>query len=206
MGAEPATHTPMEAPAATTDRDGALLPARAAACAPPAFERVYEETFDFVWRCARRLGADAASLDDVVQDVFVVVHRRLPEFEGRASLTTWVFGIVRRVVRDHRRTRARKGAGLHGADAARVPARAAGPAEHAERAEAARVLNAVLEALTDERREVFVLAELEQMSAPEIAEALGENVNTVYSRLRAARADFDAAVGRHRARDGWRLR
>lgn len=201
-----ATDTPMNALAATNEREGPVCAERPHLASPPSFQEVYEETFDFVWRCARRLGVDASSMDDVVQDVFVVVHRRLPDFEGRAALTTWVFGIVRRVVRDHRRTRARKGAGLHGDDAAVQPSPDATPAEHVERVEAARVLHDLLDELGDERREVFVLAELEQMSAPEIAEALGENVNTVYSRLRAARAEFEAALGRHRARDTWRLR
>src|SRR4051794_16597314 len=72
------------------------------------FEEVYEEHFSFVWRAARRLGAPAAAVDDVVQEVFLVVHRRLPEFAGRSSLKTWLFAIVLRVVRDHRRSLRRK--------------------------------------------------------------------------------------------------
>ena len=64
----------------------------------------------------------------------------------------------------------------------------------------------LLDELDDDKRAVFVLAELEQMSVPEIAEALGENVNTVYARLRAARREFEQLVSREQARDTWRLR
>ena len=50
---------------------------------PPGFEVVYDQYFDFAWRNLRRLGVPPAQLDDAVQDTFVVVHRRLAEFEGR---------------------------------------------------------------------------------------------------------------------------
>ena len=70
--------------------------------------------------------------------------------------------------------------------------------------EAVRTLHTILDELDDEKREVFVLAELEQMTVPEIADAVEANVNTVYSRLRAARREFDQAVLRHRAREQWR--
>src|SRR5689334_9453575 len=69
------------------------------------FAEIYDAQFAFVWRSLRRLGVDPSGLDDAAQDVFLVVHRRLPEFEGRASLKTWVYEIVRRVARDHRRTK-----------------------------------------------------------------------------------------------------
>jgi RNA polymerase sigma-70 factor (ECF subfamily) len=74
------------------------------------------------------------------------------------------------------------------------------------RGEGQRLLHAVLESLEDDQREVFVLCELEQLSAPEIASALEVNVNTVYSRLRAARQSFEAALKRVRSRDEWRMR
>src|SRR5580765_6751726 len=72
------------------------------------FAEVYEAHFAFVWRSVRRLGVDDAAVDDVVQETFVIVHRRLQEFEARSSLKTWLFGILLRVVRDHRRTLRRK--------------------------------------------------------------------------------------------------
>jgi RNA polymerase sigma-70 factor (ECF subfamily) len=155
------------------------------------FDAVYEECFDFVWRSLRSLGVHDASLDDAVQDVFVVVHRRLGDFEARSTIRTWVFGIAVRVSRDYRRRERRKG-GLEPLDfetAAGLP----GPDEEAATAEALRQVALILDALDDVKREVFVLAEIEELTAPEIAEALGVNVNTVYARIRAARSEFKAA-------------
>ena len=180
-----------------------------AAGEPPAvaaltFEGVYEAHFPFVWRSARRLlGMAEGSVDDVVQEVFVVVHRRLGSFEGRSSVKTWLFGITLRVVRDHRRSQVRKSTREGDSrDAESVHADAAhAPDERAAKAEAVLALHRILEGLDDEKREVFVLAELEQMSAPEIADALQINLNTVYSRLRTARQAFEEGVARHRARD-----
>jgi RNA polymerase sigma-70 factor (ECF subfamily) len=180
--------------------------------AAPRFDDVYAEHFSFVWRSVRRLGVDMSAVDDTVQEIFVVVHRRLAEFEARASVKTWLFGIVLRVVRQHRRTLRRKPAQLGGAatmdpdvDQLRDAAER-GPHERIAEREAVRALHAILDELDDEKREIFVLAELEQMTVPEIAEAVEVNVNTVYSRLRAARRDFDQAVLRHRAREQWRGR
>jgi RNA polymerase sigma-70 factor (ECF subfamily) len=168
-------------------------------------EDVYREHFAFVWRSAKRLGVRDASLDDVVQEVFVVVHRRLASFEGRSSLRTWLFGITLRVARDHRRAMKRKCPEPAPVDPDTLRAEG-GPGESAERAEAVRLLHALLDELDDDRREVFVMAELEQMTMPEIADALGLNLNTAYARLRVAREEFEAALARHRARDEWRLR
>jgi RNA polymerase sigma-70 factor (ECF subfamily) len=167
--------------------------------AAPSFEVVYEEHFDFVWRSLRRLGIADAQVDDAVQDVFVVVHRRLGEFEGRSTMKTWLFGIALRVASVHRRTAARRPTEPLDEDlpdqAGNLPADAL-----SEAAEAARLVHRLLDCLDEDRRAVFVLAELEQMTAPEISVALGVNLNTVYSRLRLARRDFDAALARHRAR------
>ncbi len=178
-------------------------PVVAATSAPP-FADVYEQHFEFVWRSARRLGVPEASLDDVVQDVFVTVYRRLPDFEGRSQVKTWVFGILRNMVNDLRRSQRRKPTEALVVEP--VDASANGPQEAFAREQGARLLHAVLSELPDDLREVFVLSELEQMSAPEVASALHVNVNTVYSRLRAARRDFDAALKRLRTRDEWRMR
>jgi RNA polymerase sigma-70 factor (ECF subfamily) len=176
----------------------------------PTFAQVYEDYFPFVWRSARRLGAPEATVDDVVQEVFVVVYRRLSQFEWRSSLRTWLFGIVLNVVRAHRRSlRAKHPHALsadRGADPDAVIDLASGPQDVAMKAQAARLLDRLLEELDDEKRAVFVLAELEQLSAPEIAAALDVPVNTVYSRLRLARQEFAAAAARYRARDEWRTR
>jgi RNA polymerase sigma-70 factor (ECF subfamily) len=159
---------------------------------------VYEAQFDFVWRSARRLGVGTLHVDDVVQEVFLVVHRRLCEFEGRSSLRTWLFGITRRVVGDHRRSARRKPAEPLGS----IEPADLGPGADVRmsREQDARLLHSILDELDEEKREVFVLAELEQMSGPEIADALDVNLNTVYARLRAARAAFEQAVARHQAK------
>jgi RNA polymerase sigma-70 factor (ECF subfamily) len=174
-----------------------------AAHAPLSFSEIYEDHFDFVFRSARRLGVEEACLDDVVQDVFVTVYRRLSDFEGRSQLRTWVFGILRHTVRDLRRSQRRKPTcELQG----EPQGGQASPLERAVQSEATRILHEVLDGMNDEQREVFVLAELEQMSAPEIGAALEINVNTVYSRLRVARQEFESALRRVRSRDEWRIR
>ncbi|MCC7539162.1 MAG: RNA polymerase sigma factor [Deltaproteobacteria bacterium] len=167
------------------------------------FERVYDENVQYIWRALRRLGVAEANVDDAVQDVFVVVHRRLGDFEGRSSVRTWLYGIALRVAREHRRRAQRTGVALP--DDVEAPSDAS-PHSRSEKAEAARVLDRLLSELDDTKREVFVLAEIEQLSVPEIAETLGTNVNTTYSQLRAARKQLDEAVRREKARDGWRLR
>ncbi len=177
---------------------------------PPRFEDVYDENVDFVWRVVARLGVRPESVPDVAQEVFVVVHRKLGEFEGLSSIRTWLFQIARRVVHDHRRTARRKEPPPDRAnepvDVETVQAgEEQAPDVSAARAEAVRLLHAILEDLDDEKREVFVLAELEQLPAPQIAEAVGINVNTVYSRLRLARGAFNQALARHQAHN-WRAR
>jgi RNA polymerase sigma-70 factor (ECF subfamily) len=195
---------------ATPDVSGALAvageadapagaPEEAIARGAPSFEAVYDEWFEFVWRSVRRLGVADASLDDAVQDVFVVVHRQLPAFEGRSSMKTWLFGIALRVARDHHRAARRKGGLLP--LTANVADAAAGPYEQAVTSEAVRELDRLLAELDEDKRVVFILAELEQMTAPEIAEAVGINVNTAYSRMRAARLAFEAALARRKEED-----
>jgi RNA polymerase sigma-70 factor, ECF subfamily len=172
------------------------------------FTEVYRESFGFVWRSARALGVRHAAVDDVVQEVFVIVHRRLTEFEGRSSLRTWLSGILLNVVRHHRRAVGRKSP--HEKDEPIDPDTLAvgvgDPSEMAERSEGTRLVQRILDGFDDDKREIFVLAELEELSVPEIAEALDIKLNTAYSRLRLARADFEQAALRHRAQDERRLR
>ncbi len=177
----------------------------------PPFEVIYNEHFDLVFRNIRRLGVPEALVDDAVQEVFLVVYRRLGQFEGRSSLKTWIFSIVTRVASDHRRAIRRKSPHMRNPDSAVdvddiADERAEGPHERMERLEGVQLLHRLLEEIDDEKRIVLVLAELESMTVPEIADTLGENPNTIYARLRAARREFEQAVTRERARDTWRLR
>jgi RNA polymerase sigma-70 factor (ECF subfamily) len=164
------------------------------------FTALYDAHFAFVWRNLRRLGVAPASLDDAAQDVFLVVHRRLADVPDGDARVPWLFGVVRRVASDHRRTVARRGA--EPLDDLQLPAAGGGPVRDLERVEAARVVHGLLAELDDDKREVFVLAELEELPAPAIAEAVGAPINTVYSRLRAARAAFDKLAARWVARRG----
>jgi RNA polymerase sigma-70 factor (ECF subfamily) len=154
------------------------------------FDELYAQHFGFVWRNLRRLGVPDALVEDAAQDTFVVVHRRLADLQPEASAKGWLFGIALRVARDYRRRQKRKPTVSFDADAA--PTSAANPFEDIAVAQAGRVLARFLAALDDDRRAVFVLSELEEMSAPEISAVLGTGVNTVYSRLRSARQRFVA--------------
>lgn len=164
----------------------------------PVFDAVYGQNVAFVFRTLRQLGVPEATLEDAVQNVFIVVHRRLDEFEGRASVRTWLFRIVRRVASDARRSSRRRGVSEPVADT--LVDAGTRPDDAAERNEATARLARLLEALDDEKRAVFVLAELEQMSLAEIADAVGVNVNTAASRLRAARLAFEKSLERERRR------
>lgn len=173
--------------------------------AADAFSAIYDAYFPFLWRSARRLGVSETSIEDVLQDVFVIVHRHLHDFEGRSTMRTWIYGILLRVVRDHRRTMRRKRLSascrrdeevLHS-----LPAPGISPHDAVVALDAIRVLHHLLDALDDERREVFVLAELDELSGQEIAKILGIPIGTVYSRLRVARRAFDAAIASRSERE-----
>ena len=173
---------------------------------PLTFDSVYHSYASFVWRNARRLGVPYGAVEDVMQEVFLVVHRRLPEFEERTSVRAWLSAILIRVVRAHRRNAHRKGGASENATSSTEPdtltdTRSPSPLEAAERDEAVRELYRVLSRMNEERREVLVLSELEELTAPEIAQALQVNVNTVSWRLRTARQEFERMVLRRRAVD-----
>lgn len=166
------------------------------------FRALYERYLPLVWKWAFRLGAPADALDDVVQETFLTIHRRLHEFEGRSSLRTWVFGITLGVTRNHRRRQ--RATAMTESEVDQLVSSRPHPEAAAEHTEALALLRRILDGIDDDRREVFVLAELEQMSMTEIASVLSISANTVSSRLRRAREDVRAAWERARARDGWR--
>ncbi|MEI9938678.1 MAG: sigma-70 family RNA polymerase sigma factor [Pseudomonadota bacterium] len=165
------------------------------------FPAVYRDYFDFVWSCTRRLGVSAAATDDVVQEVFIVIHARLHTLERPAALRSWIYGVVRRVVSAHHRARRSKLDSASPFDMAELPSpRQPTPLDLAEQNDQVKLLWSVLNELDDDKREVFVLAELEEMTAPEISEAIDIPINTAYSRLRAARQAFNEALARREAR------
>jgi RNA polymerase sigma-70 factor (ECF subfamily) len=165
-------------------------PAIAMAAAPaPAFDDVYTAHVAFVWRIVRAFGVPDSGIEDAVQEVFVIVHRRLPEFEGRSAITTWLFAITRRVALAHRR----KGIGRTEPLAAE-PTGTADTFAAVSRAQAAAIVSSILDTMDEDKRIVFALVELEQLSVPEVAAVLDIKLNTAYSRLRLARKAFETAL------------
>jgi RNA polymerase sigma-70 factor (ECF subfamily) len=167
------------------------------------FENVYEQYFDFVWAMTRRFGVPPEALDDVVQEVFMVVHAKLHTLERPESARSWLYGIVRRTASGYRR----KLSGdkyANGVAVDELPGLDASfsPANLAEQNDRVRQLWTLLESIEPVKREVFVMAELEEFTCPEIAEALDVPLNTVYSRLRHAREAFETALARHKLRTG----
>lgn len=177
-----------------------VQPARAPGPDPiaPSFAAIFEAEVGYVHHTLLRLGVRGADVEDVTHDVFVAVHESLPRFDPRRPLRPWLFGVAFRVASDHRRlARHRREIGDDDPDAVD----AAPPAD--EQLAAAEIRALVLRALDTldlDRRAALVMHDLDGCSAPEIAEALAVPLNTVYSRIRLARADFKAAVRRLRAR------
>jgi len=173
------------------------------------FDELYARHAGFVRRSARWFGVTDATTEDIVQQVFLVVHRRLPDLRSGVNPTTWLFGILLRVVMQHRRTLRRKSptGSSPPIDPETLPDdEDNGPHEHTARVEAARLVQRWIDALDEDKRTVFILSELHEMTGKEIADATGENQNTVYSRLRTVRLDFEKTALRRRQRDERRLR
>ncbi len=163
------------------------------------FERIYQEQFPFVWRSLGALGVTGPTRDDAAQDVFLVVHRRLGQFEGRSSLRTWIFAIVEHVAFNHRRSDRRKRSPLTSLDEAQQ-SNDRDPCERAQDREIAEFLEHFLDGLRAEQRILFVLVMVEQMSGPDVAEALGIPLNTAYTRIRAIKQAFRKATAAYQER------
>jgi RNA polymerase sigma-70 factor (ECF subfamily) len=172
----------------------------------PSVEDVYRSHADFVWTALQRFGIRAEDLDDVLQEVFVVVYKRLPSFRGDAQMTTWLYGISLRVASVHRRrSHVRRERDMlelediHSVDSTNPED---GLAERQRRS----VLEALLDELDVEKRALLVMFEIDELPCEEIAAILGIPVGTVYSRLHAARRAFAKAVDRFRSRAKGRQR
>lgn len=162
----------------------------------PDFDRLYRDHVGFVWRTLRTLGVPEDLVEDATHDVFVVLHRRLADWDGRCRMTTWLFGIARGVSRNTLRGQHRAARKLAAVRQGRAEdsGRYAAPDRAAQHLEAAALLETFLEALEPRKRHVFELCEVEGLSPAEAARCLGENPNTVATRLRRARQAFDAFV------------
>jgi RNA polymerase sigma-70 factor (ECF subfamily) len=150
------------------------------------FDAIFREHFAYVWRVARAL-AGAELADDVTQETFLLVRRRLDAFDG-PSMRAWLYGIARNVARNALRGRERR-EHRHRTVPRVVPDTAT--QRWAEVQEAADLMERFLARLPAPQREAFMLKELEELTAAEIAEAIGVPLQTVYSRVRAAHKQLE---------------
>jgi RNA polymerase sigma factor (sigma-70 family) len=175
------------------------MPAQQGPMLPSLSERVTElfgQHADFVWRSLRRLGVPDAGVDDAVQEVFLVVYRRLDEYEDRGSVRAWLFAISRQVASHFRRGMART---ERRHQALIIDTTGCDLDEVMARREAFAMVSDFLEELDEPLRMVFYLADIEGMTVPEIAAALGVKLNTIYGRLRIARKRFEHALAERSA-------
>jgi RNA polymerase sigma-70 factor (ECF subfamily) len=162
-------------------------------------QSLYERHFTLVWRSLRRLGVLQSQVEDAVQDVFLVAHRKLHEYEARSAPSTWLYGIALRVAKDYRRAEARRQRRI-----ARLtreqesePAVSEGPADALALKEANRLLHELLDLLPPDERELLVLVDLEGLSVGEVAPLAGLRLRTCQRRLKSARMTFEDALARH---------
>jgi RNA polymerase sigma-70 factor (ECF subfamily) len=169
-------------------REGTAAPAAAEGPERLSFERLYERYFSFTWRALRHLGVPLTALEDATQEVWMVVHRRLPTFEWRSAPHTWLFGIAINLARNRNRG-VRRAPEMIALPEHVVSSRPDPEGQHAG-AEAWLTVQRFLDTLDEPRRAVFVCSLLEQLSAAETAEATGLDVASVYHAVRRLRQAF----------------
>jgi RNA polymerase sigma-70 factor (ECF subfamily) len=156
---------------------------------------IFKAHHAFVWRILRHLGVAAADQEDVLQEVFVVVHRRLADYCEHDKMRAWLYAICTRVVRDHRRRIARRREDPRELpDFSQQPSQARVVADQ----QALSIAQRMLASLPEKQRAVFVLYEIEQLSMPEIALAVECPLPTAYARLRKARERVLSEVAKAR--------
>jgi RNA polymerase sigma-70 factor (ECF subfamily) len=185
------------------------LTLKAAAATRPldtvSFGDVHRDHANFVWLSLQRMGVAPSDLDDVFQEVFLVVHRRLETFDGTSKVRTWLYGICLRVASDYRRKAHRRREELREvAPEARDAPSPRTPEEWMAVEQARQRLNRILDAMSVEKRAVFVMFEVDGLSCTEVAEIVDVPVGTVYSRIHAARQEFEAALKRLEAAEARR--
>jgi len=167
-----------------------------------AFQAVYLAHFNFVWGALRRLGVREQDALDMTQKVFLVVYRKLPEFESRSVIKTWLYRICLHTASDYRRSAAiRREVTTDHTELNTLAGSREVVSEEADARQRAATAEAILAKLPEAQREAFVLFEIEGMSGQEIAALLEVPLGTVRSRLRLARDAFTAEVERLSAAD-----
>jgi RNA polymerase sigma-70 factor, ECF subfamily len=161
------------------------------------FRTLYEQHFKFTWRTLRYLGVPQALLEDAAQELWVVVHRRYGEFEGRSDIKTWLFAIAINVQRNIRRVEQRRA--HHVPLPSELYATHGDPMVAREEKEGWALVLGFADTLDESRRAVFAAVLIEGLSASETAEMTGMTLDTVYNRVRALRRSFGAWVEKHRS-------
>jgi len=152
----------------------------------PDFAAVYRDNLDYVWQSLRRLGVPAADLEDLAHELFLVVHRKLTDYDASRPIKPWLFGIAFRVASDHRKKLARRGE--HGDTVEELRAASeASPETQTVTRQAIELARRALGTVDEEARAVFILAELDGVAVTDVATSLEIPVNTAYTRLRRAR-------------------
>ncbi len=173
------------------------LPARGRSAEPDPdveFRAIYDSAVFYVVKTLRRLGVHERDLEDVAHDVFVTLHRRLSTYDRTRPLRPWVYGFALRVASAYRRSsRATRETMDDGVD--EVDPRPT-PDEAVDKGRDRRIVIDILNELDLDRRAIFVMHDLDGLTMPEIAEALEIPLNTAYSRLRLARAEFTTKARR----------
>lgn len=155
---------------------------------------IYDQHAEFLWKSLYRMGIAEADLPDVTQEVLLVLHRKLDQYDGNCRITSFLFGICLHVAATARRTRQRRREEFVDPELHMDRMSTVEDPEHAlASTDARRKLNQALDALNPEKRAVFVMYELEELPCAEIAQLLDIPKGTVFSRLHAARAEFKAA-------------
>jgi RNA polymerase sigma-70 factor, ECF subfamily len=162
--------------------------------APVDFRTLFQQQFSYVWSVLRRLGVRESDAEDLAHEVFLIVFKKLSEYEPSRPLRPWLFAFAFRVASDHRR-RAHHRREVRDADANPIDP-APRPDAQAAASEDRSLLAEALAELDLERRAVLVMHEWDGESIPDVARALEIPLNTAYSRLRLAREDLAAAVSR----------
>lgn len=158
---------------------------------------VHAQHGDLIWRNLHRMGVPSADLSDAVQEVLMVVHRRLDSYDPSSRLSTWLYGICVRVASNQRRRiRLRREDPLDTTHPSDDPPDSRTPERLTAEQQAQKRLRQILDTLDPEKRATFVLFELEGLSCSAIAEEMGVPVGTVFSRLHAARQAFTQELAR----------
>jgi RNA polymerase sigma-70 factor (ECF subfamily) len=162
--------------------------------------RIVDEHYDFVWRVVRFLGVSDANAEDAAQLVFCVLARKLGDVAPGAE-STFLFATASRVASEARRAARRRPIASRGdVDLLAIPLPS--PDELLDQRRARQTLDEVLEAMPIDLRAVFVLFEIEELTIPEVAAAIGVRVGTAASRLRRAREEFQSILRRRNAARG----